>query len=103
MVQKREYNIPDHLMIHDWAFTDTHYIIFGNRIKVDPLGEFVYQILSSLLYPQKLVTLRACHTQPDLLIQVDRNRFESRTSFYYLLAKILINFAGKKCACVRAI
>ncbi|KAK4741316.1 hypothetical protein SAY87_024904 [Trapa incisa] len=38
MVHKQEYTIPDHLMIHDWAFTDTHYIIFGNRIKVDPLG-----------------------------------------------------------------
>lgn len=59
MVQKREYNIPDHLMIHDWAFTDTHYIIFGNRIKVDPLGESVYGLLSSLLHPWKLVTLRA--------------------------------------------
>ncbi|PKI56630.1 hypothetical protein CRG98_023013 [Punica granatum] len=38
MVQKREFTIPDHLMIHDWAFTDTHYILFGNRIKLDPLG-----------------------------------------------------------------
>ncbi|KAE8691192.1 hypothetical protein F3Y22_tig00110890pilonHSYRG00028 [Hibiscus syriacus] len=29
--------IPDHLMIHDWiwAFTDTRYILFGNRIKLD--------------------------------------------------------------------
>ncbi|XP_021806689.1 carotenoid cleavage dioxygenase 7, chloroplastic-like, partial [Prunus avium] len=32
---KQEFNIPDHLMIHDWAFTDTHYILFANRIKLD--------------------------------------------------------------------
>ncbi|GFS39282.1 carotenoid cleavage dioxygenase 7 [Actinidia rufa] len=38
LLQKREFNIPDHLMIHDWAFTDTHYILFGNRIKVDVTG-----------------------------------------------------------------
>lgn len=42
VVQKRGYRIPDHLMIHDWAFTDTHYIIFGNRIRVDPLGEYTW-------------------------------------------------------------
>ncbi|TXG59840.1 hypothetical protein EZV62_014413 [Acer yangbiense] len=38
MVQKQEFNIPDHLMIHDWAFTDTHYILFANRIKLDVIG-----------------------------------------------------------------
>ncbi|CAL5381361.1 unnamed protein product [Camellia sinensis] len=38
MVQKKEFNIPDHLMIHDWAFTDSHYILFGNRIKLDITG-----------------------------------------------------------------
>ncbi|GAB2243196.1 hypothetical protein Droror1_Dr00019971 [Drosera rotundifolia] len=26
------------LMIHDWAFTDTRYILFGNRIKLDASG-----------------------------------------------------------------
>ncbi|KAK1586594.1 hypothetical protein Q3G72_004029 [Acer saccharum] len=38
MVQKQEFKIPDHLMIHDWAFTDTHYILFANRIKLDVIG-----------------------------------------------------------------
>lgn len=38
LLQKKEFNIPDHLMIHDWAFTDTHYILFGNRIKLDVPG-----------------------------------------------------------------
>ncbi|XP_056174048.1 carotenoid cleavage dioxygenase 7, chloroplastic-like [Syzygium oleosum] len=38
LLQKKEFNIPDHLMIHDWAFTDTHYILFGNRIKLDISG-----------------------------------------------------------------
>ncbi|XP_020208676.1 carotenoid cleavage dioxygenase 7, chloroplastic [Cajanus cajan] len=38
VVQKQNFKIPDHLMIHDWAFTDTHYIVFANRIKLDVLG-----------------------------------------------------------------
>lgn len=38
LLQKQEFNIPDHLMIHDWAFTDTHYILFANRIKLDVIG-----------------------------------------------------------------
>ncbi|WVZ06593.1 hypothetical protein V8G54_019939 [Vigna mungo] len=38
VVQKQNFRIPDHLMIHDWAFTDTHYIVFANRIKLDVLG-----------------------------------------------------------------
>ena len=38
LLQKQEFNIPDHLLIHDWAFTDTHYILFGNRIKLDVIG-----------------------------------------------------------------
>ncbi|KAJ8748842.1 hypothetical protein K2173_013273 [Erythroxylum novogranatense] len=37
-LQKQEFIIPDHLMIHDWAFTDTHYILFANRIKLDVVG-----------------------------------------------------------------
>ncbi|PRQ57426.1 putative oxidoreductase [Rosa chinensis] len=37
-VTKQEFAIPDHLMIHDWAFTDTHYILFANRIKLDVVG-----------------------------------------------------------------
>ncbi|KAK1286212.1 hypothetical protein QJS10_CPB20g01432 [Acorus calamus] len=38
LLQKRDFTIPDHLMIHDWAFTDTHYILVGNRIKLDIPG-----------------------------------------------------------------
>ncbi|KAA8515887.1 hypothetical protein F0562_019066 [Nyssa sinensis] len=38
MLQRQEFSIPDHLMIHDWAFTDSHYILFGNRIKLDVAG-----------------------------------------------------------------
>ena len=38
LLQKQEFNIPDHLMIHDWAFTESYYIIFANRIKLDVLG-----------------------------------------------------------------
>ncbi|KAL5057766.1 hypothetical protein RYX36_029370 [Vicia faba] len=38
MVEKQEFKIPDHMMIHDWAFTNTHYIVFANRIKLDVLG-----------------------------------------------------------------
>nr|XP_004306976.2 PREDICTED: carotenoid cleavage dioxygenase 7, chloroplastic [Fragaria vesca subsp. vesca] len=37
-VAKQEFTIPDHLMIHDWAFTDSHYILFANRIKLDVVG-----------------------------------------------------------------
>ncbi|WMV11212.1 hypothetical protein MTR67_004597 [Solanum verrucosum] len=38
LLQSQEFEISDHLMIHDWAFTDTHYILFGNRIKLDIPG-----------------------------------------------------------------
>ncbi|KAI3693236.1 hypothetical protein L6452_33068 [Arctium lappa] len=38
MLKKQEFDIPEHLMIHDWSFTDSHYILFGNRIKLDILG-----------------------------------------------------------------
>ncbi|VFQ94609.1 unnamed protein product [Cuscuta campestris] len=38
LVQQEEYNIPDHLMIHDWALTDNFYVLFGNRIKLDLPG-----------------------------------------------------------------
>ncbi|KAK4411224.1 Carotenoid cleavage dioxygenase 7, chloroplastic [Sesamum angolense] len=38
LLQSQEFNIPDHMMIHDWAFTDSHYILFGNRIKLDVAG-----------------------------------------------------------------
>ncbi|CAL9782537.1 unnamed protein product [Musa acuminata subsp. burmannicoides] len=39
--QKKEFVIPDHLMIHDWAFTDSHYILLGNRIKLDIPGSLL--------------------------------------------------------------
>ncbi|XP_010264426.2 PREDICTED: carotenoid cleavage dioxygenase 7, chloroplastic [Nelumbo nucifera] len=38
LLQKQEFNIPDHLMIHDWAFTDNYYVAVGNRIKLDVIG-----------------------------------------------------------------
>ncbi|KAK4414629.1 Carotenoid cleavage dioxygenase 7, chloroplastic [Sesamum alatum] len=38
LLQSQEFSIPDHMMIHDWAFTDSHYILFGNRIKLDVAG-----------------------------------------------------------------
>ncbi|KAK9910947.1 hypothetical protein M0R45_034881 [Rubus argutus] len=37
-VGKKEFIIPDHLMIHDWAFTATYYILFANRVKLDVAG-----------------------------------------------------------------
>lgn len=39
LIQKKEYVVPDHLMIHDWAFTDSHYILFANRIRLDIPGK----------------------------------------------------------------
>nr|CAD1844896.1 unnamed protein product [Ananas comosus var. bracteatus] len=41
LMQKKEFVIPDQLMIHDWAFTDSHYILIGNRIKVDVPGSLL--------------------------------------------------------------
>lgn len=41
LLHQQEFNIPDHLMIHDWAFTDSHYILFGNRIKLNVPGNFL--------------------------------------------------------------
>ncbi|XP_077235392.1 carotenoid cleavage dioxygenase 7 [Tasmannia lanceolata] len=41
LLQKKEFIIPDHLMIHDWAFTDNHYVLFGNRIKLDIPGSML--------------------------------------------------------------
>ncbi|GAB2235162.1 hypothetical protein Droror1_Dr00027655 [Drosera rotundifolia] len=38
LLQTREFSIDDHLMIHDWAFTDTRYILFANRVKLDASG-----------------------------------------------------------------
>ncbi|GMH00628.1 hypothetical protein Nepgr_002467 [Nepenthes gracilis] len=41
LLQKSEFSISDHLMIHDWAFTNTHYILFTNRIKLDASGSMM--------------------------------------------------------------
>ncbi|KAJ1272148.1 hypothetical protein BS78_06G180800 [Paspalum vaginatum] len=41
LLQKREFVLPDHLMIHDWTFTDTHYVLLGNRIKLDIPGSLL--------------------------------------------------------------
>ncbi|GJN26810.1 hypothetical protein PR202_gb14770 [Eleusine coracana subsp. coracana] len=38
---KREFVVPDHLMIHDWTFTDSHYVLLGNRIKLDIPGSLL--------------------------------------------------------------
>jgi hypothetical protein len=38
LVQTREFVLPDHLMIHDWTFTDSHYVLLGNRIRLDIPG-----------------------------------------------------------------
>ncbi|MCL7037829.1 hypothetical protein MKW94_001778 [Papaver nudicaule] len=41
LLQKQEFDIPEHMMIHDWAFTETHYVLFGNRIKLDVPGSIL--------------------------------------------------------------
>ncbi|CAA6656165.1 unnamed protein product [Spirodela intermedia] len=41
LLQKKDFTIPDHLMIHDWAFTEGHYVLVGNRIKLDVSGSLV--------------------------------------------------------------
>ncbi|RWV86312.1 hypothetical protein GW17_00051806 [Ensete ventricosum] len=46
--QKKEFVIPDHLMIHDWAFTDSHYVLFGNRIKLDIPVAGLHPMISAL-------------------------------------------------------
>ncbi|XP_072986928.1 carotenoid cleavage dioxygenase 7, chloroplastic [Typha latifolia] len=48
LIEKKEFIIPDHLMIHDWAFTDGHYVLLGNRIKLDVPGSL---LALSGLYP----------------------------------------------------
>ncbi|KAI3832290.1 hypothetical protein MKW92_018978 [Papaver armeniacum] len=41
LLQKQEFDLPEHMMIHDWAFTETHYVLFGNRIKLDVPGSML--------------------------------------------------------------
>ncbi|KAM5554713.1 carotenoid cleavage dioxygenase 7, chloroplastic-like [Rosa sericea] len=38
VVGKKEFLIPDHLMIHDWAFTANSILLFANRVKLDVTG-----------------------------------------------------------------
>ncbi|KAI5011489.1 hypothetical protein ZWY2020_013626 [Hordeum vulgare] len=35
---EEEFVLPAHLMIHDWGFTDSHYVVLGNRIRLDIPG-----------------------------------------------------------------
>ncbi|KAM0886990.1 hypothetical protein ACQ4PT_029344 [Festuca glaucescens] len=62
LVQKREFVLPAHLMIHDWAFTDSHYVVLGNRIKLDIPGSAlamtgIYPMIGALqLDPSKETT-----------------------------------------------
>ncbi|KAK9742772.1 hypothetical protein RND81_03G196300 [Saponaria officinalis] len=38
LLNERAFQLSTHTMIHDWGFTDTHYILFANPIKLDILG-----------------------------------------------------------------
>ncbi|KAF7825222.1 carotenoid cleavage dioxygenase 7, chloroplastic [Senna tora] len=77
LVEKQEFRIPDHLMIHDWAFTDTHYIIFANRIKLDVIGSMgavcgISPMISALtVNPSK-------PTSPIYLLPRSSNKAESK-------------------------
>ncbi|KAJ0970601.1 hypothetical protein J5N97_018560 [Dioscorea zingiberensis] len=39
--QRKEFSVEDHLLIHDWSFTDSYYVLMGNRIKLDVAGSLV--------------------------------------------------------------
>ncbi|KAH7687607.1 9-cis-beta-carotene 9'10'-cleaving dioxygenase protein, partial [Dioscorea alata] len=39
--QRKEFIVEDHLLIHDWGFTDSYYVLMGNRIKLDMPGSLV--------------------------------------------------------------
>ena len=62
LIQQQEFRIPDHLMIHDWAFTDTHYILFANRIKLDVLGKNIVWRWFSLFLFFVIITIFFSHT-----------------------------------------
>lgn len=51
LLQKQEFDIPEHMMNHDWAFTETHYVLFGNRIKLDVPGTYY----PPLITPQHII------------------------------------------------
>lgn len=57
-MQTREFKIDDHLMIHDWAVTDTHYILFANRVKLNPIGKHALTFVTTY----KSFTPRIIHT-----------------------------------------
>ncbi|KAL4178675.1 hypothetical protein AMTRI_Chr13g83450 [Amborella trichopoda] len=38
LLQEKGFEILDHVMIHDWAFTEDHYILVANRVKIDVAG-----------------------------------------------------------------
>lgn len=58
VVQKKEFKIPDHLMMHDWAFTDSYYVLFANRIKLD----FVGNVSSSSIHLPEWTTMTSHHS-----------------------------------------
>ncbi|XP_024545473.1 carotenoid cleavage dioxygenase 7, chloroplastic [Selaginella moellendorffii] len=35
LIQRKEFLLDDQLMVHDWALTDEHYVILGNRVTLD--------------------------------------------------------------------
>ncbi|CAA2954239.1 carotenoid cleavage dioxygenase 7, chloroplastic [Olea europaea subsp. europaea] len=41
LLQSQEFIIPDHLMIHDWVFTDSHYILFGSMAAICSLSPMI--------------------------------------------------------------
>ncbi|XP_009592649.1 carotenoid cleavage dioxygenase 7, chloroplastic [Nicotiana tomentosiformis] len=97
LLQSQEFDIPDHLMIHDWAFTDTHYILFGNRIKLDIPGSMtavcgLSPMISALsVNPSKatspiyLLPRFSDHNQTNNIVQRDwRKPIEAPTQMWVL-------------------
>lgn len=59
-------------MIHDWAFTDSHYILFGNRIKLDVAGNYYILLVCRLAVMICNLGLSNPETGPDFqMLKVD--------------------------------
>lgn len=60
--QRKEFIAEDHLLIHDWGFTDSYYVLMGNRIKLDMpgilLSLYIILLLGSLHFNSSSQTLR---------------------------------------------
>ncbi|KAG8391562.1 hypothetical protein BUALT_Bualt01G0200500 [Buddleja alternifolia] len=95
LLQSQEFSIPDHLMLHDWAFTDSHYILFGNRIKLDVAGSMtavcgLSPMISALsLNPSKSTSPiyllpRFPNTQPNRIIRDWRIPIEAPSQMWLL-------------------